>query len=101
MSVKTKFSVSAKMFRAFIMPFYVEMVDDNLSDLFVFTLVSDFFFNSEANKIRVLGGKKTPVKLLISGKQIFDMVFILQHLNSELLELYFVDHKFQSLTIIF
>lgn len=101
MAVKIKFSVSAKMFRAFITPFYVEITNDNMSDLFLFHFVDGFFQNSEASKIRVLSARKIPAQLIISGKQIFDMVFILQHLESELLDLYFVDHKFQSLTIIF
>lgn len=101
MATKIKFSVEAKTFRAFIMPFYAEITNENMSDLYLFHLLDGFFRNSEVSKISVFSARKTPAQLVVSGKQIFDMAFILQHLDSELLELYFVDYKFRSLTIIF
>lgn len=101
MVTNIKFSVSAKSFKEFLSPIYTLMNRDHFSVLFLFTLETGFFCASDGNKVGVLGGRKTPVKLVISGKQVFDLLGVIQHLDVELLELTFFNNKFYSLTIIF
>ena len=101
MVTNIKFSIAAKSFKEFLSPIYTLMNRDHSSVLFLFTLETGFFCASDGNKVGVLGGRKTPVKLVISGKQVLGLRSAIEHLDVELLELTFLRNKFYSLTIIF